>query len=513
MTLRKTIIPFAVIVLLYAFCPAARALDVAEKDIAGTEYADGLTDKQLAVQRWFAELTYLNHDGDGWTGWYTGSNQLGLDSIRYSLAFLGYAAGTLGARTPAYTELTGFILDDVFQRMIQKRVWEFINKYWHDDPHFPDPVAYENIMYSGHVAQLLALYETFTGDMKYSDTGWDFVWDENTIMHYNGTKLMQVLYDQVDQDARGGIPCEPNTIFVICNDHPHNAFRLYDAIHGTAYAALDQKWQDWMEEHAVLPRHKGKDYLKISFMRDREMWTTSFGTPGSDGWALAWMFPWTQNKKFVCDGWEAMRDNTVWKKSKTGGSYLKASVVSSVFGVDDATGTCFYPLVEAQCHTEGKSWNADVFAYFENKYGTLADTDGDGFKESYYYDTDAVTRVWVTANLAAGMVTKGDSLRDMYREPLFKAHQGEPKLAHVPYPAALVKKAVYTAQDKTLSFTIVAGTADPGEVELVCENIGPGTGVTRNGVPFNDYTLENGTLKIKTKIQGETEFQVRTPEK
>lgn len=509
MTLRKTSIPFSIFLLVLFLTPVARALDVAEKDAAGTEYADGLTDKQLAVQRWFAELTFLNQEGDGWNGWYTGSEQLGLDSIRYSLAFLGYASGALGEKTPAYTELTGRILDDVFQRMIQKRIWEFIDVYWRDDPHFPDPVAYENIMYSGHVAQLLALYESFTGDMKYSAAGWDFVWDENTIMHYDGPKLMQVIYDQVDQDARGGIPCEPNIIFVICNDHPHNAFRLYDAIHGTRYTALDAKWQEWMEEHAVQPRHKGKDYLKISFLRDREMWTTSFGTPGSDGWALAWMLPWTQNKKFVCDGWEAMRDNERWKKSKTGGSYLKADVMSSMFGVDDATGTCFYPLVEAQCRTQGKSWNDEVFTYFENKYGTLADTDGDGFKESYYYDTSEVTRVWVTANLAAAMVTKGDSLRDMYREPLFMAHKNEPRLAHAPYPKALVKKAIFTKKDNTLTFTIVAGTADPGIVELVCENLGGGASVTRNGAPFNDYTLVNGTLTIKTKIEGETTFLVR----
>ncbi|MFH1539819.1 MAG: hypothetical protein ABIH66_12770 [bacterium] len=510
----KTLLLLTIIVCLSFFAVAkpqiAGAIDVKTKSLEGTENADGLTDKQLAIQRWFAYLTHLNPGGEeGWEGWYHDKAQLGLDSYRYSLAFMGYAAGAMAYKTPAYTEVSAKILDDSIRKMIEKRVWDFIKVYWKDEPTFPDPVVWENIMYSGHLMQLIALYESITGDMKYSTEGWDFVWDDKTVIHYTAEKLMQVVYDQVDQDERGGVPCEPDSIFVICNDHPHNAFVLYDAIHGTNFTALDEKWRGWMEKEAPLPRVKGKDYLKISYLRDKETWTTGFGVPGSDGWALAWMYQWTANPKFVCDGWKVMRDNKLWKKAKTGGAYLKATSFAQMFGVDDASGTSFYPIVEAQCHKEGVSRNNDVYAYYENQYGAFVDLDGDGLNESYYYDAEHKNRLWVTANLVTAMVTKGDSLREMYRKPFFKERDGEPFLAHADYPNVWVKMAEFSKKENKLSFTVVKGSAKlDGETELICGNIRNVKSITRNGATLDNYKLESGELRITTGVDGETNFVV-----
>lgn len=492
------------------FVHPAAALDVKEKNPAGTEYADGLTDKQLAIQRWFAELTFLNDGSDVWDGWFRDKSQLGLDSYRYSLAFLGYAAGASAYKTPAYTELAGDILDDSIRRMIRKEVWDYIKTYWKKEPTFPDPVVWENIMYSGHLMQLIALYESLTGDMKYSQKGWDFVWDDKTRIHYDAKKLMKVVYDQVEKDERGGVPCEPDTIFVICNDHPQNAFRLYDAMHGTKFAALGGKWEKWMKENAPLPKMKGKDYLKISYLRDRKMWTAGFGTPGSDGWALAWMYPWISDTGFVCRGWKTMFDNSSWRRGKDGGWYLRATAVAKIFGVDDSSGTSFYPLVEAQCIVDGdKARGPEVFTYFEAVSGKFADLDGDGMKESYYYDTEDRTRLWVTANLAAAMVTKGNSLRRMYEKPFFIEHKGEPFLAHADYPNVMVKKAEYVKARKTLEFTLVKGSAKlKGETELTCGNIKKIKSVSRNGKPFKGWKLKSGKLTIKTRVDGETAFKV-----
>jgi len=492
------------------FASGAAALDVKVKDPAGTENADGLTDKQLAIQRWFAELTFLNTKGDGWNMWYRDDKQLGLDSYRYSLAFMAYAAGAMVYKTPAYTEVTEKILDDSFQRMIDRRVWDFIKVYWDDDPHFPDPVAYENIMYSGHVAQILSLYESISGKMKYSKKGWVFAWDDDTIIHYTGARLMQAMYGQIVSDPTGGIPCEPDTIFIICNDHPHNAFHLYDAMHGTHFADLDEKWRAWMEKNGKLPQVKGKAYLKISYLRDRGMWTTGFGTPGSDGWALAWMPPWTSNLNFVCDGWKVMYDNKLWRKhDASGGQYLMADAVSNMFGVDDYSGTAFYPLVEVQCISKERPRTPLVFRYFEKEFGTFADLDKDGFKESYYYDTEARTRLWVTANLANAMVVRGLELRHMYRSPFFQEHRGEPKLEHAPYPDVLVKKAAFDKKTKTLSFTVLKGKARPAKgAQMICSGISAVKSVSRGGKPFKDYKLKDGSLTITADIDKESSFVV-----
>ncbi|MEW5945947.1 MAG: hypothetical protein AB1742_07080 [bacterium] len=499
----------AVSALVAAGSVPARALDVKEKSLEGTENAAGLTDKQLAIQRWFAELTFLNEGGDGWEGWYVHENQLGLESIRYSLAFLGYAAAAMAYKTPAYREATARILDDSVRRMVEKRVWDFIEVYWKDDPHFPDPVAWENIMYSGHLAQLIALYESITGDMKYSTEGWDFVWDEETAIHYTAEKLMKAMYDQVALEPIGGISCEPDMVFIICNDHPHNAFALYDAIHGTKFTALDEKWRAWMEENGRLPKEKGKEYLKITYMRDRGVWATGFGTPGSDGWALAWMYPWTSNPRFVCEGWETMRDSRLWRVADGGGIYYRSTTVAQMAGIKDTSGTSFYPLVESQCLRSGEGKAREVFQYFENLAGTFADWDGDGMRESYYYDTEPDTRLWVTANLAAAMVTEGDSLREMYREPFFRLHEGEPYVASVAYPDVTVKKAEFFRDSDTLRFTVLRAGGEPGgETEIVCGNVRGVKALTRNGAPYGNYAAGGGAVRIKTPVSGEVEFEM-----
>lgn len=486
------------------------AARIEEKTIAGTESLEHMTDKQLAIQRWFAYMTFLNNGEDGWKDWFNDEKQLGLDSYRYSLAFMAYASGAMVYKTPAYRELTAKILDDSIQKLIEKKVWDFIKVYWDEEPTYPDPVAWENIMYSGHLMQIIALYESITGDMKYSTEGWDFVWDDDTKIHYDANKLMEVVFKQVESDETGGVPCEPDTIFIICNDHPQNAFLLYDSIHGTNYQSLSEKWRKWMEENGALPHHKGKEYLKISYLRDRKMWTTGFGTPGSDGWALAWMYPWTSNPKFVCDGWESMRDNKLWKKDKEGGAYMKATATSKIFGVDEDSSTSFYPLVEKQCREQASSRVDMVYEFFEAKFGRLADFDGDGINESYLYDTEPRTRLWVTANLAAAMMTDGDSLRRMYREPFFKAHENEPFVKHVDYPAIWVKEAAYRAEDKTLVFTLLRGDGKTnGETTIICALPGEPGSVLKNGAPYDKFELKNNELIITTPVDDVMKFEIK----
>ena len=38
----------------------------------------------------------------------------------------------------------------------------------------PDPIFWDNVMYSGHLAQIMTLYETFSNDFFFSTKGWFF---------------------------------------------------------------------------------------------------------------------------------------------------------------------------------------------------------------------------------------------------------------------------------------------------------------------------------------------------
>jgi hypothetical protein len=121
-------------------------------------------------------------------------NQTGLDGYRYGLAFAAYAVAQMGAvQTPAFPEQTADVLRDTFARLVSSRVWS----YW-DTPGScgepwtvvckytgksvcelntmgsswcPDPVLFQNSMYSGHLLQVGVLYEAFSADPSLSTVG------------------------------------------------------------------------------------------------------------------------------------------------------------------------------------------------------------------------------------------------------------------------------------------------------------------------------------------------------
>jgi hypothetical protein len=90
---------------------------------------------------------------------------------------------------------------------------------------------------------MITLLENVFGNFKYSSDGWDFVWDDDATgfhrtFHYNTSMLIDAVYRQsVNYDNTGGVPCEPDSIFVICNNYPQVAFTLFDRMYGTDYSA------------------------------------------------------------------------------------------------------------------------------------------------------------------------------------------------------------------------------------------------------------------------------------
>ncbi len=77
--------------------------------------------------------------------------------IRYEIAGLAYGIAVLASMTPAYTQLTEVMMYRTIQRMTQQIVYQYIEVFpdFQDQPSYPDPVAYKNIMYSGHLAQVV----------------------------------------------------------------------------------------------------------------------------------------------------------------------------------------------------------------------------------------------------------------------------------------------------------------------------------------------------------------------
>ena len=330
-------------------------LNITPNDLAGTENLKlELTDKQLAIQKHLSWLTILQPNNNppadnstkfSWHGWDSNynNNQTDMTSVRYPLAFIGYALAALVYKTPAYTELAVAILDNVIQRLLEKHQYEYIELYWSHISTFPDPVAYENIMYSGHLAMLISLYESISGDYKYTTKGWYFTWPGQKSIHYDANKLMGAIQSQIVSDHTGGVCCEPESIFITCNNHPRIAFSLYDSIHGTNYSSTHGKWERWVREHARAPIDDLR-YFRIIYYRPAHAFIPFYGTTGNDAWTLSFM-SWFGDKEFLVEGYEKLTRNVRWRGVGDEQEYLYAGVFGRMSELNTWLATSMYPIV------------------------------------------------------------------------------------------------------------------------------------------------------------------------
>ncbi len=232
-------------------------------------------------------------------------------SLRYQAAFSGYAAALLGMRTPAYPGLTGKILADTIQRLVDRRAWQYIASYWADKPWFPDPCGGENIMYSGHLLQLLAMYEAVTNDPRWRTAGFDFVWDKTRRVHHDTMSLVETTVRQMRANPSGGVCCEPGLIFFMCNNHPQVALRLLEGLGLGDWSADRRKWEEWaMASYRSLA---GGGQFKILY-HQKSGGFVPFGHPAGDGWSLLWYAPWARDPELVRRIWQASAAQFDWGK-------------------------------------------------------------------------------------------------------------------------------------------------------------------------------------------------------
>lgn len=238
-----------------------------------------------------------------------GARQVSVHSIRYHLAFAGYAAAVVGMHTPAYPELTAKIMRATIDHLLDRFTWHYVEYYWQDTPTFPDPVAFENIMYSGHLLHQLAFYEAMTGDARYRTGGFDFVWDETKRFHYDTLRLAGVIADQMRRSASGGVCCEPGLIFFPCNNHPQVALLTLESMGLGQWPEERRRW----EEFALsgFGTVFGGGAFKLLYMPRAHLFIPR-GVPGLDGWSILWYYPWAGDPERVRAIWDRAAAHIDW---------------------------------------------------------------------------------------------------------------------------------------------------------------------------------------------------------
>ena len=247
--------------------------------------------------------------------WDVGGRQFGLFSRRYHVAFAGYAAAALGMRgTDEERRRVGKILDNCIRRMLRRDVWAYSQskKYWGDKPWAPDPCYRENVMYTGHLLQLLALYETFAHDAKYWTRGFDFAWRTNKVVHYDAQRLVDVTVEQMRANGYCGVTCEPGLLFFPCNNHPQIAFKLFKELGHGDWTADSRRWERWALGHYQGPLFGG-GALNLVYHVPTGLFYPR-GSSGLDAWSLLWYEPWAEKRETVLALWRKAVRKLDWEK-------------------------------------------------------------------------------------------------------------------------------------------------------------------------------------------------------
>ena len=206
-----------------------------------------LNKDQIGMFNYFDPLT-TDRAYNSWDGWYSEGFRGGR---HYLAAFTTYVMSMLYETTPGYRsplyqnvaysliKMMNTTIDEYGNDSIE--YWEWANTNW-DDYHYPDPNNSSdlytggfrgpaNIMWTGHYALMMSLYERSfnTGEFA-SEIGW-FIDNWNTSLTTDG-------YGNPKEGGIWGvglIPCEPYIVFVHCNSIPIFATELFDNIYDTNY--------------------------------------------------------------------------------------------------------------------------------------------------------------------------------------------------------------------------------------------------------------------------------------
>lgn len=272
-----------------------------------------LAGEELAALAWLERVTGALPLDEEKEWWDIGGSQHGLSAKRYHIAFCGYAAAVLGLHGSERDRArASAVVAACIERYLRRDVWAYSmsKSYWGRKPWAPDPCRRENVMYTGHLLQLLALYETLCGDEKYWQNGWDFVWKDGRKVHYTVQTLVDTTVSQMRESPCGGITCEPGLMFFPCNNHHHIALSLFSKLgHGTWHADA-RRWEKWALSHYPDPILGGGALHLVHHVRSGCFYPA--GHNGLDGWSLMWFEPWAENRDAALRLWRKAAAEIDW---------------------------------------------------------------------------------------------------------------------------------------------------------------------------------------------------------
>lgn len=467
-----------------------------------------LDDKQLGQVRNI--VTLAQQPDDDWTDMTVG-NRSAFDNPQFQIAWMYYAlAVAQSQQTPAYRELYKTASDDLIRKMTLPEVWALwgkiieapqFKKYLDQTKEWRDPVAEKNIMYSGHILQMIGLYEMLYQDKKYDRPGAiSFaITGANPFVHtYNHKSLAETIHRQFLDNGLAGIECEPNLVFAECNQHPVMGLINYDQLHGTKLADVKAAFWDKAMALGYLDTKKTNRFNGPYRLKEEQL--VAFPSGWNDGWSGITLHGW--NKTVVEQVYPVQRDAALpalldkspdtfksrWNQTSVSSDYGFLAAYSAEVGDHDTTrkmlefadsnfkpvwrnGRYVYPLNDPKVPGAPERLVGDEIPGSRAKAppAPLADSQiGD-------YLVGALSS---NALLAFARLNPGSGLWNLNNNLSSSYVVNGPQVVGVEYPKILVNQAYYDKGRGVLAVAVTPGTDYKQRVSLNVRSL-----------PKGDYTV------------------------
>jgi hypothetical protein len=412
-------------------------------------------------------------DGDwNWMGTKE-PDQEGDDGYRYQLS--GAASALALAhyhRLPAYREFFQETMEHLIRKMLRREVWG----YWENssrgskklDPDLKelgegwiDPVKDKNIMYSAYLLQMVGMYHSLFADDRYNRTGsltFDFspVWrgielDAQKFV-YDAPSLAEAVMRCVRGGSGLGCECEPNAIFVLCNQPAILGLRFYDQTHGTRHAdeTIDRYREGWASVGGWI-RPSGSF---VAFRNTAQKTINPLEAPNIDGFTGAWMNPW--NREQVRTVYGRQRDQWI-RRLPDGSAYVMLGDEVDFLGTSDYGAMLIYASELGDLDTL-----RGLLAYADKRLNPTWEN-----ACLYYPRQDRavsedglpifMNRFTGNSLIAYARLNVPDGMWKLYHEPFDPMHFAEPYVSGIEYPGVCLTRAIFDRKKKALIVSLKAG--------------------------------------------------------
>lgn len=467
-----------------------------------------------------------------WEGFHRPLSQSMNFALRYQIAFATYALAIMQQATPAYRAPYIEAMRAAIEKMLHVDVWG----YWRvpqsqsnsekqstqghshagqivmmaAPPHrrtIPgapsDPIAQNNLQYSGHLSTILGLYEKLSGSSAYDEPF--TLSDPKTGVEYTYThsKVAERIHAQMVENRFGGVCCEEGMAYVPCNNHAMASNTLHDALHGTNYRAANAGWLKTVRGKLVLKGPALRGVFGTAYMKDFGL-ATPVAFNFTDAWGLAFMVPFA--RPLVRKLYGKFKKRGI-SRAGSDGAFVGSAGVSERMEISDIPVNTGFGLILARGMGDAEL-ASDISRYSAQAFG--ARWDGDRY--SY---AGANRALHATALFAIGDAIQpgGENFVRLFNDAPDPAAKQKPYLASANSESGNigVSQAYYEASTGTLHLALqqvgdleTLRNATPASATLTVANVSSDVQVENNSQLDTRYSrLPNGDIAFEITVQPE----------